>query len=200
MYHYNLLFTDYSNCVPLELLQDTYLSLTIIAPHWSSSYPECLSPTWDKDTQRAVVWMRLQEHHKLANRSLAKVNEHFCALCQEAEETQAESSHKLLSHDIKLNLLVVSRAEKVFKKGLPLNQRGDCDIPKRYLQDATYTTIGDNTGYFMKFKGVYFPIEFHFTHCFWYLVKYNTQKSCWESNKLPTEDYNLDIPDYHIVD
>ena len=33
-----------------------------------------------------------------------------------------------------------------------------------------------------------------------YLVKYNTQKSCWESNKLPTEEYNLDILDYHIVD
>ena len=40
-----------------------------------------------------------------------------------------------------------------------------------------------------------------FTFCdYEYLVKYNTQKSCWESNKLPTEEYNLDTPDYHIVD
>ena len=55
-------------------------------------------------------------------------------------------------------------------------------------------------GYFTKLKGTYFPIEFYFTHCFWYLVKYNTQKSCWESNKLPMEEYYLDILEYHIVD
>ena len=106
----------------------------------------------------------------------------------------------MLYCDFKSNLLVVSRAEKVFKKGLPINRRGDCNIPKRYLQDATYVTVGDDTGYFVKYKSAYFHIEFDFTHCFWYLVKYNTQKSCWESNKLPTEDYNLDIQDYHIID
>ena len=80
-----------------------------------------------------------------------------------------------------------------------VTRRGDCNVPKRYLQDTKYATVGDNTGYFMKFKGVYLPIEFDFTHCFWYFVKYNTQKSCWESNKLPTEEYNLDIPDYHVT-
>ena len=81
--------------MPLELLQDTDLSHTTIAPHWSSSYPEYLSPNWDKDTQQAVVWMRLLELRcKPANCSLAQVNEHFCALRQEQMLTQAESSHE----------------------------------------------------------------------------------------------------------
>ena len=76
--------------------------LHTIAPHWSLSYPEYLSPTWDESTQRAVVWMRLQEHCKLANCSLAKVNERFHALCQEQQETQVKSSHKPLSHYTRL--------------------------------------------------------------------------------------------------
>ena len=108
----------------LESLQDTDLSLSTIAPHQSSSYPDYLSLTWDEDTQIAVVWTRLHEHHKLANHSLAKINKHFTALCQEVQQTQAESSHEPLSCDIKSNLMVASIAEKVFKKGLPLNQRG----------------------------------------------------------------------------
>ena len=87
------------NCVPLELLQDTGSSLATIAPHQSSHYPNYLSLTWDKDTQRAVVWMGLCEHRKLANRSLAKVNEQFLALCQEQQSTQAKSSHELLPCD-----------------------------------------------------------------------------------------------------
>ena len=85
--------------MPLELLQDTDLSLSTIAHYQSSHYPDYLSPTWDKDTQRAVVWTRLWEHCKLANHSLAKVNEHFLALCQEQQSTQAESSHEPLSCD-----------------------------------------------------------------------------------------------------
>ena len=128
LYHYNLLSTqtDLLNCVPLELLQDTDLSISTIAPHWSSSYPEYFSPDWDKDTQWAVVWTRLQElWHKLANWSLATVNERLLALHQEQQLTQAKSSHKLLSGDIKSNLLTASRAEKGFKAGLPLNQRGE---------------------------------------------------------------------------
>ena len=132
--------------------------------------------------------------------TLAKVNKRFLTLRQEQEATQAESSHELSSCDIKSNLLIASRAEKVFVKGVLINRRGERNIPKRYLQDVVYATVGDDTGYFAKLKGAYFPIEFDFTHCFWYLVKYSTQKSCWESNKLPTEEYNLEIPDYHVVD
>ena len=70
-----------------------------IAPHWSSLYPDYLSPTWEEDTQRAVVWSRLKEHCKLANHSLAKVNEQFHTLCQETLLTQVDSSHEPLSHD-----------------------------------------------------------------------------------------------------
>ena len=69
-----------------------------IAPHQSSSYPEYLSPTWDEDTQRAVVWTRLREHCKLANRSLASINKRYKALHQE-QQTQVESRHEPLSRD-----------------------------------------------------------------------------------------------------
>ena len=47
---------------------------------------------------------------------------------------------------------------------------------------------------------MYFPVAFDFTHCFWFIVKYNNQKSCWESHKLPPKDYNLDIPDSEVTD
>ena len=36
-------------------------------------------------------------------------------------------------------------------------------------------------------------------HCFWYIVKYDNQRSCWVSYKLPSEDYNLDIPDSEVT-
>ena len=136
--------------MPLELLQDTDLSLLTIAPHQSSSYPEYLSPTWDEHTQRAVVWTRLRENHKLANHSLAKINEHYCALHQE-QQTQVESSHKPLSCDIKSNLTMASRAEK-FSKLAYLSIKGEnATFPRSLIkswslkksetrQDILYTT------------------------------------------------------------
>ena len=88
------------NWVPLELLQDSDSSLYTIAPHWSSSYPEYLSPDWDKNTQRAVVWTRLQElRHKLASQKPSKQTEQYHTLCQEFQKTQVESSHKPSSCD-----------------------------------------------------------------------------------------------------
>ena len=52
----------------------------------------------------------------------------------------------------------------------------------------------------MYHKGLFVPVEFDFIHCFWYIVKYNNQRSCWVSHKLPTEDYNIDIPDSEVTD
>ena len=52
----------------------------------------------------------------------------------------------------------------------------------------------------MYYKGQYIPIEFDFTHCFWYVVKYNNQRSCWVSHKLPLKEYNFDISDSEVVD
>ena len=43
--------------------------------------------------------MRLREHCKLANRSLAKINECYCALRQEQQSAQVKSSHELWSRD-----------------------------------------------------------------------------------------------------
>ena len=83
--------------MPLEQLQDTN-SLLAIAPHLSSSYPDYLSPVWDEDTQRAVVWHRLREHRKLASHSLRKINERYKALRQE-QQTQVESRHESSSRD-----------------------------------------------------------------------------------------------------
>ena len=80
-----------------------------IAPHLSSSYPDYLSPVWDEDTQRAVVWQRLREHRKLASQGLKKINERYKALRQE-QQTQAESRHEPSSRDSRLHGLPPVRA------------------------------------------------------------------------------------------
>ena len=61
-------------------------------------------------------------------------------------------------------------------------------------------TAGEVQGYFVYYKGLFVPVEFDFRHCFWYIVKYDNQRSCWVSHKLPTEDYNLNIPDSKVTD
>ena len=95
---------------------------------------------------------------------------------------------------------MASRAEKVFKAGIPLNRRGEHNVPKKYLKLATYTPDGDKQGYFVYHNSSFFPVEFDFTHCFWYIVKYDNQRSCWVSHKLPPSTYRLDIPDSEVTD
>ena len=94
---------------------------------------------------------------------------------------------------------MVSRAETVFK-GVPLNRRGERNVAKTFLKVALYVTKGDETGYFVYYKGSCIPIKFYFMHCFWFLVKYNKKRSCWTTYKLPTEDYNLELPDSKVTD
>ena len=85
------------NWVPLESLQDSDLSSEAIGPHWPSSYPDHLSPCWDKDEQRRVVWSRLRELRTLASQKPSKQTELYHALCQEYQKTQVESSHDVTS-------------------------------------------------------------------------------------------------------
>ena len=130
--------------MPLELLQDSDLSQTI-APHWSLSYRVHLSPEQDKEEQRSVVWARLRSHRaKLAGR-LSEQKARYFALHQKLNPrmTQVESSHEPLFRDIKLNLTTASRAEKAFKAGLPLNRRGERNVPKKYLKTTLFTPEGD---------------------------------------------------------
>ena len=101
MYNYNISFpqTDPHSTVCLRSNSRTQTHPhSTIAPYQSSSYPEYLSPTWDEDTQQAVVWARLREHCKLANQSLAKINKRYKALRQE-QQTQVESCCKPSSRD-----------------------------------------------------------------------------------------------------
>ena len=168
----------------MELLQDSDSSSITIGPYWPSSYPKYLSPHQDKDEQRRIVWARLVgQRSNLAN-WVSKQNQRYQALRQELNPrtTQVESSHDPLYRDIKSNLTVASRAEKVFKVGIPLNRRGEHNVPKKYLKLATYTPNGDEQGYFVYHNNSFFPVEFDFTHCFWYIVKYDNQRSCWVSH------------------
>ena len=155
-----------------------------IAPHWSSSYPEYLSLSWDEDTQQAVVWTRLRKHRKLARKGLADIREQYKALRQE-QQTRVESRHEPSSRDIKSNLTTASRAQKVFKAGVALNRRGSRNVPKKFLKAAAYETIGDETGYYVYHQGSFFPIEFDFENCFWFIVRYNNQSSCWNLTNFP---------------
>ena len=102
-------------------------------------------------------------------------------------------------HDIKLNLTTASRAEKVFQAGLPLNRRGEHNVPKKYLKAAAYTPAGDEQGYFVYHNSLFIPVEFDFTHCFWFIVKYNNQQSSWVSHKLPKSEYGLGILDSEVT-
>ena len=188
--------------MPLELLQDSDSSSATIGPHWPSSYPEYLSPYQDKDEQRRVVWARLlSQRSNLAGR-LSESKACYLALCQELNPrtTQVDSSHDPLYRDIKSNLKVASREEKVFKAGIPLNRRGERNVPKKYLKLATFTPEGNKQGYFVYHDGSFYPVEFDFTHCFLYIVKYDNRRSCWVSHKLPPPSYGLNIPDSEITD
>ena len=95
---------------------------------------------------------------------------------------------------------MASRAQKVFKASVALNRRGSRNIPKKFLKAAAYETVGDETGYYVYHQVSFFPIEFDFENCFWFIGKYNNQSSCWESYKLPTKDFCLDIPDSEVTD
>ena len=49
-------------------------------------------------------------------------------------------------------------------------------------------------------NGLFIPVEFDFTNCFWYIVKYNNQQSCWLSHELPKPEYGLEILDSEVTD
>ena len=87
------------NWVPLELLQDSDLSQETIGPHWASSFPEYLSPDWDKGKQQRVVWSRLQELWTLASQKSLKQMKWYHARHQEYQKTQVEPSHEPLFRD-----------------------------------------------------------------------------------------------------
>ena len=73
-----------------------------IAPHWSSSYPEYLSPNQDQEEQSRVVWSRLHDHRaNLANRLATTRDKYYAARrALNPRTTQAESSHDPLYRDI----------------------------------------------------------------------------------------------------
>ena len=95
---------------------------------------------------------------------------------------------------------MASKEESIFKAGIPLNRRGERNVPKKYLKVAEYTPDGDEPGYFVYYNRLFIPVEFDFIHCFWYIVKYNDQQSCWLTHKLPKSEYGLAIPDSEITD
>ena len=73
------------------------------------------------------------------------------------ERAQVEQDD-LPSRNIRLNLPIVASRED-FRAGVPIGRRGDRNVPRRYLKNAAWLKVGDDIGYFVFFKGVYFPIE-----------------------------------------
>ena len=161
-----------------------------------------MSPDQGQEEQRRVVWSRLHNHRANLAKRLTTTRERYLAARRDLnpQMTQVESSHDPLYRDIKSNLTTASRAEKVFQTGVPLNRRGECNVPKKYLKSAEYTSDGDDPGYFVYHDGTFIPAEFDFTHCFWYIVKYNDQQSCWLTHKLPKQEYSLEILDSEVTD
>ena len=91
----------------------------------------------------------------------------------------------------------MSRTEKVFKEGIPLNRRGERNVPKKYLKAVVYSP--EEQGYFGYSNGSYVTVEFDFTHCFWYIVKYDNQQSCWFTQSIPSPELGLEIPDSEVT-
>ena len=174
--------------MPLELLQDSNLSSETIGPHWASSFPKYLSPDWDKDKQQRVVWHRLQELRTLASQKPSKQTEQYHALRQEYQKTPVESSHDLLYRDIKSNLTTASRAETAFKEGIPINRRGERNVPKKYLKAAVYTPKGDKQGYFVYYNGSFIPVEFDFTIAFGTLSSTTTREAVGPPTSSPHQN------------
>ena len=75
-----------------------------IAPHWSSSYPEYLSPIQDQEEQRRVVWSRLHNHWANLAKRLSTTKDQYLAARRELNPrmTQVESSHDPLYRDTQL--------------------------------------------------------------------------------------------------
>ena len=104
MYSYNISFTQ-TDLLSTECLWSNSRTQThhkAIAPHWSSSYPEYLSPDQDQREQGRVVWSRLHNHRaNLANR-LTRTRDRYLEARRalNPRTTQAESSHDPLYRDI----------------------------------------------------------------------------------------------------
>ena len=99
--------------MPLELLQDSDSSSTIIGPHWPSSYPKFLSPYQGKDEQQRIVWARLLSQRSSLAKSLREQKERYEALRRELNPrtTQVESSHDPLYRDKVVGVEIAARTE-----------------------------------------------------------------------------------------
>ena len=103
MYYYNISSTQ-TDPLSTECLWSSSRTQTrhkAIAPHWSSSYPEYLSPDQDQGEQRRIVWSRLHDHRtNLANR-LARTRDRYLEAHRalNPRTTQVESSHDPLYRD-----------------------------------------------------------------------------------------------------
>ena len=106
------------NWVPSELLQDSDLSPETIGPHWPSSFPKYLSPNWDNNEQRRVVWSRLQGLRTLASRKPSKTTERYHALHQEYQKTQVEPSHEPLFRDMQPVQITELMRKKLVRFGM----------------------------------------------------------------------------------
>jgi hypothetical protein len=141
---------------------------------------------------REQVWSSLQGHRRLARTARKRILER-----QISKDAQVEQD-KSLTCNIKSNLTLASRTDS-FQQGSRLLRRGERTVPKRYIKSAHWLKVGDNKGYFAVHKGVYFPIEFNYEHCYWYCVKYSDIRSTWETLQVAPSEYFLDIQDVEVV-
>ena len=82
---------------------------------------------------------------------------------------------------------------------MPIGRRGDRNVPRRYLKNTAWLKVGDDVGYFVFFKGMYFPIEFNFEYHYWYQIKYNKGMSNWVTHRIAPIDHLLSISENEIV-
>jgi hypothetical protein len=138
------------------------------------------------------VWSGLRGHRRLARTARKRALER-----QISEDAQVEQ-YESLTCNIKSNLILASRTDS-FQQGSRLLRQGERTVPKRYIKSAHWLKVGDDKGYFAVHKGMYFPIEFNYEHCYWYCVKYSDIRSTWETLQVAPSEYFLDIQDEEVV-
>ena len=131
-----------------------------------------------------IAQIRSDQHHDFT----------FHAAAERAQVEQDDSP----SCNIRLNFPTMASQED-FQAGVPIGRRGDRNVPRRYLKNVTWLKVSDDMGYFIFFKGAYFPIKFNFEYHYWYQIKYDEGTSNWVTHHVAPIDHLLSIPENEIV-
>ena len=77
-----------------------------------------------------------------------------------------------------------------------LQQRGNRNVPIKFLKAAQWLTINDNTGYWVldKKDQIYLPVEFNFENQYWVSIVWKEKQGIYNAYEIADTELGLDIP------